>query len=134
MTSTPPSHEPAAVPALASPLRLPRGITVANRPVKAAMEEQLASPGGHPGERFVTLYRTWDRGGAGMILTGHVMVDRSALAQPADVVLDGTSDLTPFRAWTQAAPNSSLWMQINHPGRVVQRDTGSRAPAPRRSP
>ncbi len=94
------------------------------------MEEQLADTGGHPGGRFVTLYRTWDRGGAGMILTGHVMVDRFAVAQPGDVILDGSSDLTPFRAWAQAALNSSLWMQINHPGRVVQRDTGSRALAP----
>lgn len=130
MTGTQRPHEPPEVPALSSSLRLPRGSTVANRLVKAAMEEQLADPGGHPGERFVTLYRAWDRGGAGMILTGHVMVDRSAVAQPGDVVLDGSSDLAPFRAWAGAAPNSSLWMQINHPGRVVQRDTGSRALAP----
>ncbi|MEK8169455.1 hypothetical protein NKH77_05550 [Streptomyces sp. M19] len=52
------------------------------------------------------------------------------MAQPADVILDAASDLAPFRAWAAAAEASSFWMQINHPGRVVQRDTGSRALAP----
>ncbi|MFE0440800.1 hypothetical protein ACFW2K_38500 [Streptomyces nigra] len=54
------------------------------------MEEQLAGSGGHPADRLVTLYRTWDRAGAGTILTGHVMVDRPAVAQPADVIPDAT--------------------------------------------
>ncbi|WP_051138231.1 NADH:flavin oxidoreductase/NADH oxidase family protein [Streptomyces canus] len=130
MTSGSRSEQRATAPPLASPLRLPCGITLPNRLVKAAMEEQLAGSGGHPDDRLVTLYRTWDRGGAGTMLTGHVMVDRSAVAQPADVILDATSDLEPFRAWAAAAEASSFWMQINHPGRVVQRDTGSRALAP----
>lgn len=130
MTSGFQGHERPTAPEFAAPLRLPRGITLPNRLVKAAMEEQLAGRGGHPDDRLVTLYRTWDRGGAGMLLTGHVMVDRSAVAQPADVILDAASDLAPFRAWAAAAETSSFWMQINHPGRVVQRDTGSRALAP----
>ncbi|WP_051821247.1 NADH:flavin oxidoreductase/NADH oxidase family protein [Streptomyces sp. SCSIO 75703] len=130
MTSRFQDRERAAAPGFASPLRLPCGITLPNRLVKAAMEEQLAGRGGHPDARLVTLYRTWDRGGVGMMLTGHVMVDRSAVAQPADIVLDATSDLAPFREWAAAAETSSFWMQINHPGRVVQRDTGSRALAP----
>ncbi len=124
------ADERAPAPQLASPLRLPGGITLPNRLVKAAMEEQLAGRGGHPDDRLVTLYRTWDRGGVGMMLTGHVMVDRSAVAQPADIVLDAGSDLAPFRAWAAAAETSSFWMQLNHPGRVVRRDTGSRALAP----
>ncbi|WP_050988568.1 2,4-dienoyl-CoA reductase [Streptomyces xiaopingdaonensis] len=130
MTSGPRAYERAAAPNFASRLRLPRGTVLPNRLVKAAMEEQLAGRGGRPDDRLVTLYRAWDRGGAALMLTGHVMVDRSAVAQPADVVLDATSDLAPFRAWAAAAETSSFWMQINHPGRVVQRDTGSRALAP----
>ncbi|SEB57029.1 NADH:flavin oxidoreductase/NADH oxidase family protein [Streptomyces melanosporofaciens] len=120
----------ATAPELTSPLRLSSGITLPNRLAKAAMEEQLAGRRSHPDSRLVTLYRTWDAGGVGMMLTGHVMVDRSAVAQPADIVLDATSDLAPFREWAAAARTSSLWMQINHPGRVVRRDTGSRALAP----
>ncbi|MFD4260968.1 2,4-dienoyl-CoA reductase [Streptomyces sp. NPDC058534] len=130
MTSEFHTHERDTAPAVASPLRLPSGITLPNRLVKAAMEEQLAGRGGHPDDRLVTLYRTWDRGGVGMMLTGHVMVDRSAVAQPANIILDATSDLAPFREWAAAAETSSFWMQINHPGRVVRRDTGSRALAP----
>ncbi|MEK8169454.1 hypothetical protein NKH77_05545 [Streptomyces sp. M19] len=42
MTSEFRFHERATVPAFASPLRLPRGVVLPNRLVKAAMEEQLA--------------------------------------------------------------------------------------------
>lgn len=117
-------------PTLDTPLELRSGVVLANRIAKAAMEEQLATPSGHPDERLARLYRTWDGSGAGLLLTGHVMIDRTAVAEPADVILDSRSDLEPFTAWSRAATNASLWMQINHPGRVVQRDTGSRALAP----
>ncbi|BCL31766.1 2,4-dienoyl-CoA reductase [Streptomyces aurantiacus] len=115
---------------VASPLTLRSGTTLQNRIVKAAMEEQLAAGGQQPDERIERLYRRWGAGGAGLVITGHVMVDRRALAQPGDVVLDGTSDLVPFRRWASASGTTPVWMQINHPGRVVLRDTGVLALAP----
>ncbi|HEU5128613.1 MAG TPA: NADH:flavin oxidoreductase/NADH oxidase family protein [Glycomyces sp.] len=115
---------------LDSPLTLRSGATFSNRIVKAAMEEQLAGAGRQPDERLVRLYRRWGAGGAGLLITGHVMVDRRAMAQPGDIVLDERSDLAPFRRWASAAGEAPVWMQINHPGRVVQRDTGSIALAP----
>ncbi|MCD0446576.1 hypothetical protein LO763_23440 [Glycomyces sp. A-F 0318] len=115
---------------LGSPLALRGGTTLRNRIVKAAMEEQLAGPGQQPDGRLEALYRRWGEGGAGLLLTGHVMIDRRAVAQPGDVVLDEASDLEPFRRWAAAAGDTPVWMQINHPGRIVLRDTGATALAP----
>ncbi|GAB3655781.1 NADH:flavin oxidoreductase/NADH oxidase family protein [Glycomyces tarimensis] len=115
---------------LDSPLTLRSGTTLRNRTVKAAMEEQLAGAGQRPDGRIVELYRRWGEGGTGLIITGHVMVDRRAMAQPGDIVLDTASDLDSFRRWASASGDTPVWMQINHPGRVVQRDTGSVALAP----
>ncbi|AZM61347.1 2,4-dienoyl-CoA reductase [Streptomyces sp. WAC 01438] len=115
---------------VARPLTLSSGMTLENRVVKAAMEEQLAGTGQQPDERIERLYRRWGAGGAGLLITGHVMVDRRALAQPGDIVLDRASDLAAFRRWVSAAAPTPLWMQINHPGRVVLRDTGALALAP----
>ena len=113
---------------VARPLTLSSGMTLENRVVKAAMEEQLAGTGQQPDERIERLYRRWGAGGAGLLITGHVMVDRRALAQPGDIVLDRASDLAAFRRWVSAAAPTPLWMQINHPGRVV------RGHRPRRTP
>ncbi|MGW1764477.1 oxidoreductase [Streptomyces sp. NPDC002073] len=106
---------------LLSPLTFPNGSTVGNRMCKAAMEESLAEKGQLPGERVLRLYRRWARGGAGLQITGNVMVDRRALTSPGTIVLDGESPLEPFVRWAEAAKSrgTKVWMQINHPGRQV---------------
>jgi 2,4-dienoyl-CoA reductase-like NADH-dependent reductase (Old Yellow Enzyme family) len=68
---------------LFKPLRLPNGTVIPNRIAKAAMEENLANEDHAPGEALVKLYRRWAEGGAGLIITGNVMVDRHALTGPA---------------------------------------------------
>jgi 2,4-dienoyl-CoA reductase-like NADH-dependent reductase (Old Yellow Enzyme family) len=117
---------------LNAPLVLASGSSLRNRIVKAAMEEQLAGRGQQPDDRIANLYSRWASGGAGLLITGHVMVDRRAVAQPGDIVLDSTSAIDPFVTWAKAAHvgGTKIWMQINHPGRVVQRDTKSLAWAP----
>ncbi|MES0832763.1 2,4-dienoyl-CoA reductase [Nocardiopsis tropica] len=115
---------------LDTPLRLRSGLVLRNRVVKAAMEEQLAGPRRQPDHRLVTLYRRLADGGAGLLITGHVMIERRAVAQPGDIVLDEASDLDAFRRWSAAAGTLPVFMQLNHPGRVVRRDTGSIAYAP----
>ena len=54
-----------------------------NRIAKAAMEENLADADHAPGEALLRLYGAWADGGAGLIITGNVMVDRHALTGPA---------------------------------------------------
>lgn len=88
--------------ALNEPLRLPNGAVLPNRIAKAAMEELLAEPGQLPGDALRTLYRRLAAGGAGLLVTGHVMIDRRAVAQPGDVVLEDGTQLDPFRRWAEA--------------------------------
>ena len=95
----------ASASALYAPLTLPNGSTLKNRLCKAAMEENLAvQPGQYPGEKLFDLYRQWAEGGVGLILSGNVMVDPSALTGPGGVVLQKGTDLAPFREWAGPAP------------------------------
>lgn len=108
---------------LFEPLALPGGATLPNRIAKAAMEESMAAPGQMPDERLFALYRSWGRGGAGLLITGNVMVHAEALTGPAAVVLDAQAPLEPFRRWASAAKSdgAKVWMQISHPGRQIQK-------------
>ncbi|MFH8974255.1 NADH:flavin oxidoreductase/NADH oxidase family protein [Streptomyces sp. NPDC017890] len=110
--------------ALGEPLELRHGVPLTNRLAKAAMEELLAAPGQLPGDQLVTLYRRLAAGGAGLLITGHVMIDRRAVAQPGDVVLEAGTPLEPFQRWAFAGQSAGgrIWMQINHPGRVIPKD------------
>lgn len=114
------------------PLTLGNGATLPNRIAKAAMEENMAAPGQLPGETLNTLYRRWSAGGAGLLITGNVMVHDAALTGPAGVVLGDDQPLEPFRRWAAAAKSggSRVWMPINHPGRQVQADMPGVAWAP----
>ncbi|AGP31495.1 NADH:flavin oxidoreductase/NADH oxidase family protein [Corynebacterium terpenotabidum] len=107
---------------LFEPLTLPNGQILPNRIAKAAMEENMAATGQLPGRHLDTLYRTWALGGAGLLITGNVMVHDAAMTGPAGVVLDERSPLDPFRDWAIAAHSGGgrVWMQINHPGRQVK--------------
>ncbi|WP_198154292.1 oxidoreductase [Catenuloplanes japonicus] len=104
-----------------TPLHLAHGPALPNRIAKAAMEELLAEPGHLPGQRLERLYRRWSAGGAGLLITGHVMVTAQAMADPRDVLLEHGTPLAPFRRWAAAAHDGGAraWMQINHPGRVI---------------
>jgi 2,4-dienoyl-CoA reductase-like NADH-dependent reductase (Old Yellow Enzyme family) len=106
---------------LFSPLALQSGLVLRNRIAKAAMEEGMAGHEQVPDERLVSLYRRWGAGGAGLLITGNVMVHKQALTGPRGVVLDADSRLAPFERWAAAgkAGGAAMWMQISHPGRQV---------------
>ena len=107
---------------LFSPVVLRSGTTLGNRIAKAAMEENMASSAQLPDERLISLYRRWGAGGAGLLITGNVMVHAEALTGPAGVVLDDRAPLESFTRWAEAskAGGAAVWMQISHPGRQVQ--------------
>ncbi len=88
------------------------------------MEENLADEGQVPGDRLAALYRRWAEGGAGLLLTGNVMISPDALTGPGGVVLQDGTDLAGFRRWAEAGRSGGghIWMQINHPGRQVYAD------------
>jgi 2,4-dienoyl-CoA reductase-like NADH-dependent reductase (Old Yellow Enzyme family) len=107
---------------LFSPLVLRSGGRLRNRIAKAAMEEGMAGDSQLPDERLISLYRRWGAGGAGVLITGNVMVHAEALTGPGGVVLDDRAPLDPFSRWAEAgkAGGAAMWMQISHPGRQVQ--------------
>jgi len=108
---------------LSESLRLPSGATLPNRIAKAAMSERIAHRSGAPSEGHLRLYRRWSEGGAGLLVTGNVMVDSRYLGESGNVVLEDARDLGAFRAWAAASKvgGSRVWMQLNHPGRQSPR-------------
>lgn len=111
---------------LAQPLSLPCGARLGNRIAKAAMTEGVADELLRATARHESLYRAWSAGGAGLLLTGNVQVDRNDLERPGNVALDPTAPQTcsaEARArlgrWARAgtAAGNHLWMQISHAGR-----------------
>jgi 2,4-dienoyl-CoA reductase-like NADH-dependent reductase (Old Yellow Enzyme family) len=104
---------------LTQPLRLPNGSTLRNRLAKAAMSETLATYANRPTPKLVELYRRWAASGIGLLLTGNVMIDRRALGEPGNVVIEDESDLPLLRQWAQAAVDqgAAIWVQLNHPGK-----------------
>lgn len=117
---------------LFDPLTLPNGAVLMNRIAKAAMEENLGDQEQLPSEAMCRLYETWAKGGAGLNISGNVMVDRNALIGPCGVVLDERQPLEPFKAWARASTSGGghMWLQINHPGRQVFITMGQEAVAP----
>lgn len=67
--------------------------TVKNRFYKAAMSETMATKSNNPTEELVKLYGRWAQGGAGLLMTGNVMIDREALGEPGNVVIEDERDL-----------------------------------------
>ena len=106
---------------LFSELVLPNGQTIPNRIAKAAMEENMADADHGPSDELIELYRAWASGGAGLIITGNVMVDGRAMTGPAGVVLEDDRLIARFRRWAEVsgAGGGKVWMQINHPGRQM---------------
>lgn len=110
---------------IADPITLPCGAVLKNRLVKAAMTEGIASPENRANEALANLYGRWADGGAGLLLTGNVQVDRRFLERPGNVAWDGNGGLEELKAYAKAGSRNGahIWMQINHPGR--QAGTGS---------
>lgn len=104
---------------LSQPLPLRRGAPLKNRLAKSAMSEALGTLDNRPTPRLERLYGTWADGGIGLCITGNVMIDRRALGEPGNVVIEDERDLDALRRWAAAGSRNgtALWMQINHPGK-----------------
>jgi 2,4-dienoyl-CoA reductase-like NADH-dependent reductase (Old Yellow Enzyme family) len=113
-------------------LTLPNGSVIPNRIAKAAMEENMADASQGPSERLIRLYQAWANGGAGLLITGNVMVDSRAMTGPGGVVLEDDTQLANFARWAQIGRSrgAQFWLQINHPGRQMQANLGQQTWAP----
>ncbi len=115
---------------LAAPLRLPAGLVLPNRLAKAALSEGLATPEGTPSPRLVTLFHRFGRGGAGLLITGNVMVTPDGLGEPGNVL--SRKDPQAWRAWAAAAQaeGTPCFVQVNHAGRQVPRSLNAHPAGP----
>src|ERR1051325_9977669 len=105
---------------LAAPFTLPNGSTLPNRLAKSAMSEPPADPADHaPNDAMIRLYERWGKSGAGLLITGNVMVDPGGLGEPGNVLIVDDRHRAGLARWAEAgqAHGAKLWMQINHTGR-----------------
>jgi 2,4-dienoyl-CoA reductase-like NADH-dependent reductase (Old Yellow Enzyme family) len=103
------------------------------------MTEGVADAKNRATERHATLYRRWADGGAGLLLTGNVQVDRCYLERAGNIVIDGPQDaaqLTALEAMAEAGASSGahLWMQISHAGRQTPKLVASEPVGPSNIP
>lgn len=97
----------------------------------------MALRDGTASDELRRLYAVWSRSGAGLLLSGNIMVDRGALTEPGNVILDDARGLDAIRDWTSAVTETGtrMWAQLNHPGKVAVSPFNRRpvAPSARRS-
>ncbi|VWX57961.1 NADH:flavin oxidoreductase/NADH oxidase family protein [Sphingorhabdus sp. 109] len=120
---------------LSDPLTLPCGAALPNRIAKAAMTEGMATPDGAPTRTLERLYGLWSDGGAGMLLSGNIQIDRDHLERPGNVVIDRPADdamMAALASWAQAATRNGnhFWAQISHAGRQTQSNVNQHPKAP----
>ncbi len=105
--------------ALAQAFTLPCGAVIKNRLLKSAMSEALGDRARAATPELVRLYGTWADGGIGLCITGNVMVDKRALGEPGNVVIEDEAHLAALQEWARAGTRDGThcWVQLNHPGK-----------------
>ncbi len=98
---------------------LPSGLTLSNRLAKSSMTEALADARGQPTDALVRLFHRFGSSGAGLLLTGNVVIDAAHPVRSGDVVVDEHVDRAKLSEWAAAAKHggASVLLQINHGGR-----------------
>ncbi|MEJ2400778.1 MAG: NADH:flavin oxidoreductase/NADH oxidase family protein [Xanthomonadales bacterium] len=120
---------------LLSKQTLPCGAVLPNRIAKAAMTEGLATMAGVPTPELDRLYGLWSDGGAGLLISGNIQVDRDHLERPGNVIIDGAPDAVLEAAlarWARSATRGGnhFWAQISHAGRQTPKRVNPRPGAP----
>jgi len=104
---------------LLQPVTLPCGVTIKNRIAKAAMTERLADGKQHATQPLEHLYSHWASNGAGLLITGNILVDKRYKESSGNIVLEDESGLAALKKMISAGTrnDTQLWAQISHAGR-----------------
>lgn len=118
-----------------SAFKLPSGVELPNRLVKAAMTERLADVRNGVTDRLINLYRAWADGEIGLQITGNVQVDRRNLEAAGNVVIDAVPSnlqLDLLSRWADACHGrgGKVFMQLSHAGRQTPKMVNQTPDAP----
>ncbi len=104
---------------LTTPFTLPCGATLQNRLAKAALTERLCRADHLPNDDHERLYEAWAETGAGLMISGNIMIDRRHLESGGNIIADSEKVLPQMIRMTNAGKKSGhhFWAQINHSGR-----------------
>lgn len=100
-------------------LVLPNGQTLKNRIIKSGMSEALADERNDPTPALANLYAQWGTGGAALLITGNMPVDRMHLEHAGNFVLDPSTEMSFVAALVEAAHSggAKILAQLAHAGR-----------------
>jgi len=84
-------------------LTLPNGSVLPNRIAKSAMSENLSDKLHRPTKVLIGAYREWAQSGAGLLITGNVMVNANAIGEPRNVVVEDRSNMDLLKEWAATA-------------------------------
>lgn len=104
---------------LNSLLKLKSGTVLNNRIAKAAMNEAMATADGRITPLHTSLYDIWADSGAGLLITGNMMVDGRHMNEPLVVDALHEQNFTNLRKWAAIgqANGVHIWPQLSHPGK-----------------
>lgn len=117
---------------LKTPFTLPCGVVLSNRLTKSAMTERMSNRDFEPTSAHVRLYELWAQTGAGLLISGNVMIDPKHL-ESAGNLLFGSEKMIPKLQQLAAAGTSGgnhFWVQISHSGRQTSRLVNTHPKAP----
>ncbi|MEM8701208.1 MAG: oxidoreductase [Pseudomonadota bacterium] len=104
-----------------SVLRLPCGVELKNRLIKASMSDSLGNGRGNPTDRQVRLYERWAQGGVALSLIGEVQTIPHYPEKPGNLVLGSLSDMTGLRLLAErgSSDGALIWPQLGHAGALA---------------
>jgi 2,4-dienoyl-CoA reductase-like NADH-dependent reductase (Old Yellow Enzyme family) len=93
-------------------------LALKNRLVRAATSETMATDDGYATDDLVRLYADLARGGAGLIITGHIYVEPSGQYEPRQLGLDHDGLVGPLARITDAVHRHGgvIFAELSHAG------------------
>lgn len=96
------------------------------------MSEALGTQDNRMTQELVRVYERWGKSGIGINITGNIMIDRRARAEPGNIVIEDDRDMPLLKAWAKAGQSGGgqIWVQINHPGKQCPKAMNKETVAP----
>lgn len=93
-------------------------LVLKNRLIRAATSETMATGEGEATDDLVRLYSDLARGGAGLIITGHIYVEPRGQYEPRQLGLDQDSRIGPLRRVPEAVHRHGgvIFAELSHAG------------------